>query len=83
MGFETWGFVASVLGTLILIPQMCKWLERAMPSYKMRELDVLLSETEGLLRSALAEGTIHYAYYDSFFHTRIWSCVLLSLHLGV
>ncbi|RPD57824.1 hypothetical protein L227DRAFT_655131 [Lentinus tigrinus ALCF2SS1-6] len=76
MGIETWGFVASLIGTVFLVPQLWTWLKNAMPSSKMRELDVLLSETEGLLHSALAEGTITYAYYDRFFHTRIWSAKL-------
>ena len=79
-GIETWGFVASLLGTVFLVPQICIWLKNSMPSAKMRKLDVLLSETEGLLRSALAEGTISYSYYDRFFNRRLWSYVLRQFH---
>ncbi|TFK85938.1 hypothetical protein K466DRAFT_600753 [Polyporus arcularius HHB13444] len=73
MGFQMFGFVASVIGTAISFGAVYTWLRDAMPSAKMRALDALLSETEMLLRSAMEEGTIDYGQYDRFFRSRIWA----------
>ena len=77
-GFQTWEFVASVVGLIISVPIVYSWILDMMPTAKMRALDAVLSETETLLRSALEEGTIDYAYYDDQLRERIWSYVLLS-----
>ncbi|KAI0684917.1 hypothetical protein C8T65DRAFT_836245 [Cerioporus squamosus] len=72
MGYQMVGFVSSVLATCFMIPTVRGWLRDAMPSAKMRVLDAVLSETEGLLRSAMEEGTIDYDHYDRYFRNRIW-----------
>ncbi len=78
-GFEIVGFALSVLSALFLVPTICRWAQDAMPSAKMRVLDALLSETEALLRSALEEGTIDYAYYDENFNSTMWQYVVPAL----
>ena len=72
-GFDTWGFVASIIGVIFLVPIVCGWVADMMPSAKMRNLDAVLFETESFLRTALEEGTIDYAYYDRNFSDRIWA----------
>lgn len=78
-GFEIFGFVASVVSLVALTQLIYAWLKDAVPSAKMRALDALLCDTEAFLHSALEEGTIDYAQYDSHFRTHIWSYVFLSL----
>ena len=73
VGFDIWGFVASIISLLFLIPIVRVWVVDMMPSGKTRALDAVLLETEALLRSALDEGTIGYAYYDRNFSNRLWT----------
>lgn len=74
-GFEIWGFSASILGTLFLVPLIYAWSKGPLPSTKIRQMEVILSETEALLRSALQEGTIAYDHYDREFKSWLWQYV--------
>ncbi|KAI0740796.1 hypothetical protein C8Q76DRAFT_709048 [Earliella scabrosa] len=67
-----WEFVASILGTLFIVPMVYAWMKGPLPSIKIRQMETLLSETEMLLRSALEEGTITYDRYDKTLHPMMW-----------
>ena len=73
IGYEMFGFAASIVSLVFLVPIVTNWVKEAMPSAKMSALDALFYQTEALLRSALEEGTIDYAYYDRNFRDRIWA----------
>ncbi|KAI0753328.1 hypothetical protein C8Q80DRAFT_1151572 [Daedaleopsis nitida] len=72
IGYEMWGFAASIVGTIFCVPFLYAWLTGGLPSAKMEQLETLLSETEGLLRTALQEGTIEYDYYERKFESWMW-----------
>lgn len=73
IGYQMFGFAASIVSVVFLAPIVSNWVKEAMPSAKMNALDALLCQMEALLRSALEEGTIDYAYYDRNFRDRIWA----------
>lgn len=76
-GFEMWELVASIIGTVFLLPLLYALLTGGFPSTKIRALDALLTETETLLHTALAEGTIEYSYYKRKIEERIFQYVHL------
>ncbi|KAI0800215.1 hypothetical protein C8Q74DRAFT_1363993 [Fomes fomentarius] len=63
-GYAVWGFAASILSTVFLVPLAYALMSGGMPTAQMRELDALLSETEVLLSSAIREGIIDYRQYE-------------------
>ena len=68
----TWQFVASILGTLVIVPAVYAWMKGPLPSVKIRHMEALLLETETMLRSALEEGTITYDRYDTSIRPMMW-----------
>lgn len=86
IGYEMFGFAASILGTaFLLIPFAYALVTGGLPSARMQALDVLLNETESLLRTALQERTINYRYYELMFQEEMWMYVtyysLITAHL--
>lgn len=71
-GVDMFCFVASIVSVVFVVPPLRNWIASCMPSAKMQELETVLSETEGLLRSALEEGTIDYAHYENNIHVHMW-----------
>ena len=67
-----WEFIASILGTLFIVPMVYAWMKGPLPSVKIQQMEALLSETETLLRSALEEGTITYDRYDKMIRPTMW-----------
>ncbi len=78
-GYAVWGFAASILSTIFLVPLAYALISGGMPTAQMRELDALLSETEVLLSSAIREGTIDYRQYELTLNGDMWRYVPLGL----
>lgn len=55
-GYDVWGTVAGILGTLGLIPILSSIINDQLPSTKLRILDETFFDTECLLRSVSEEG---------------------------
>ncbi len=72
---ENFGLVAGALGILTLVPLLWSWLRHRLPSARMKTLDNLLSETEGLFRSAIEDGLITNDRAFQRLHSRIWQYV--------
>ncbi len=74
-GYAVWGFAASILSTVFLVPLAYALMSGGMPTAQMRELDALLSETEDLLSFAIREGTIDYRQYELALNGDMWRYV--------
>ncbi|KAI0363591.1 hypothetical protein BV20DRAFT_1057921 [Pilatotrama ljubarskyi] len=59
-GFNIWGLVAGVLGTVGLLPIFWSLIKSQMPSEKLRAVEALLAETEAMLSSGVEEGLLTY-----------------------
>lgn len=55
-GYDVWGIVAGVLGTLGLIPILTSIVNDQMPSAKLMVLEETLLDTDSLLQSVSEEG---------------------------
>ncbi|KAI0750527.1 hypothetical protein C8Q74DRAFT_1310679 [Fomes fomentarius] len=72
-GYESWGFTASIISTIFLVPLLYAWTKGPLPSTKIREMESLLLETQNLLLSAIQEGTITYQLYESKLEDEMWA----------
>ncbi|KAI0944015.1 hypothetical protein AcV7_001950 [Taiwanofungus camphoratus] len=75
-GYDIWGIVAGVLGTLSLIPMLASIVNDQLPSTKLMVLEETLLDTESLLRSVSEEGLFSNSNFISetghrllFFHS--------------
>ena len=55
LGFNVWGTVAAVFGTVVLIPAFIAWLNTRLPRALLPGLDNLLQDTQGLFVTGLRE----------------------------
>ncbi|KAI0669511.1 hypothetical protein C8Q78DRAFT_181482 [Trametes maxima] len=76
IGFNVWGVVASVIGTVALIPPLAMWIIHCLPTAKLRVVDKLLKETEREFHAALADGLIRREVDLHRFHNWLWSLQL-------
>lgn len=58
LGYNVWGVVASVLGTLGLIPVLYDLMKRRMPTERLRRLEADLKTTEDMLNNGVEEGLL-------------------------
>ncbi|KAI0800217.1 hypothetical protein C8Q74DRAFT_398604 [Fomes fomentarius] len=72
-GYESWGFTASIISTIFLVPLLYAWTKGPLPSTKIREMESLLLETQNLLLSAVQEGTITYQLYERKLEDEMWA----------
>ena len=58
LGYNVWGAVAGVIGTLSLIPIFLAWLQTRLPSSRIPRLLALRAEILELFTTAILEGLI-------------------------
>ncbi|KAI0669477.1 hypothetical protein C8Q78DRAFT_1154828 [Trametes maxima] len=56
LGYNVWGVIAGVIGTVALIPVFIAWFNTRLPSARITPLVELLREVEELFSAALREG---------------------------
>lgn len=58
LGFNIWGVVAGVIGTVALVPVFLAWLRTRVPTKRFPALRDLLKETQDLFKTVVQEGLI-------------------------
>ncbi|KAI0363593.1 hypothetical protein BV20DRAFT_1126194 [Pilatotrama ljubarskyi] len=76
LGWNVWGAVASVLGTLALLPLLATWFLSRLPSAKLPALLRLLRETQDLFSAALREGLITDESELHQFNVNLWAATI-------
>ncbi|KAI0365103.1 hypothetical protein BV20DRAFT_1125212 [Pilatotrama ljubarskyi] len=76
LGWNVWGAIASVLGTLGLLPLLLAWFLSRLPSARLPALLDLMKETQDLFSAALREGLITDESDLHQFNVNIWAAMI-------
>ncbi|KAI0669518.1 hypothetical protein C8Q78DRAFT_1040358 [Trametes maxima] len=73
LGYNVWGVVAGIIGTVAVIPALAFWLLGPLPTAKLTILEALLEDTTKMFREAIEEGLIYREDDLRRFHAWFWT----------